>query len=212
MPFWLVCQNVFGTDCTYNGQEQRDMQYNIITEVFIYLYGSSWPWSYGSWIYNCLCNQCLSPLMLWVWIPLRARCTTLCDKVWQWLATGLWFSPCPSISSINKTDRRNITEILLKVALNTIKQTNKQFIYLPWSWNKNKPIRLTRSPRLPTISNNLGSLISSISTKRLSDSTKIEKHNAIRNTAFTKAPTISARIQPNVFFSVCHFEIWKTKQ
>jgi hypothetical protein len=28
--------------------------------------GPSWPWSYGSWIYNYLCNQCLSPLMLWV--------------------------------------------------------------------------------------------------------------------------------------------------
>jgi len=21
-----------------------------------------WSWSYGSWIYNYLCNQCLSPL------------------------------------------------------------------------------------------------------------------------------------------------------
>jgi len=30
------------------------------------------------------------------------------------------------ISSTNKTDRHDITEILLKVALNTIKQTNKQ--------------------------------------------------------------------------------------
>jgi hypothetical protein len=46
-----------------------------------------------SWIFNYLCNQCLSPLMLWVRISIRARCTTLCDKVCQWLATGLWFSP-----------------------------------------------------------------------------------------------------------------------
>ena len=49
----------------------------------------------GSWISDYLCNQCLSPLKLWVRIPLR-RCeldTTLCDKVCQWLATGLWFSP-----------------------------------------------------------------------------------------------------------------------
>jgi hypothetical protein len=29
-----------------------------------------------------------------------------------------------------KTDRRDITEILLKVALNTIKQTNKKYIKL----------------------------------------------------------------------------------
>jgi len=24
--------------------------------------GPSWSWLYGSWIYNYLCNQCLSPL------------------------------------------------------------------------------------------------------------------------------------------------------
>ena len=27
--------------------------------------GSSWSWSYGSWMYNYLCNQFLSPLTLW---------------------------------------------------------------------------------------------------------------------------------------------------
>jgi len=37
--------------------------------------GQSWSWSYGSWIRNYLCNQCLSPLKLWVRIPLVARCT-----------------------------------------------------------------------------------------------------------------------------------------
>ena len=37
--------------------------------------------SYGSWIYNCVCNHCLSPLMLWVRISIRARCTALCIKV-----------------------------------------------------------------------------------------------------------------------------------
>jgi hypothetical protein len=31
-----------------------------------------------------------------------------------------WFSPGTPVSSTNKTDRHNITEILLKVALNTI--------------------------------------------------------------------------------------------
>jgi hypothetical protein len=66
-----------------------------------------------------LCNQCLSPLRVWVWTPLRRGVldTTLCDKVCQWLAADLWFSPVPSI---NKTDRHNITEILLKVALDTV--------------------------------------------------------------------------------------------
>jgi len=85
--------------------------------------GPSWPWSHGSWIYNYICNKCLSPLMLWVRISIRARCTTLCDKVCQWLATGRWFSPGPPVSFTNKTDRHDIAEILLKVALNNIKQT-----------------------------------------------------------------------------------------
>ena len=91
-----------------------------------YLMGLSRSWSYSSWIYNYLSIQCPSPLMLWVRISIRARCTTLCDKAWQWLATGLWFSPGPLVSSTNKTDRNDITEILLKVVLNTINQTNKQ--------------------------------------------------------------------------------------
>jgi hypothetical protein len=45
----------------------------------------------------------------------------------QWLATGRWFSSGPTVSSTNKTDRHDITEIWLKVALNTIKQTNKHY-------------------------------------------------------------------------------------
>jgi hypothetical protein len=75
------------------------------------------PRSYGSWIYNYLCNQCLSPLR---WGVLD---TTLCDKVCQWHTTGRWFSPGTPVSSINKTDRNDITEILLKVTLKTINQT-----------------------------------------------------------------------------------------
>ena len=35
----------------------------------------SWSWSYGSWIYNYLCNQCLSLPKFWVRILLMARCT-----------------------------------------------------------------------------------------------------------------------------------------
>ena len=66
--------------------------------------------------------------MLWARLPLRARSTPLCDKVCQWLAAGQWFSPGPPVSSTNKTDRHDITEILLKVALNTIKPTNQSFL------------------------------------------------------------------------------------
>jgi hypothetical protein len=75
--------------------------------------------------YNYLCNQCLSPLMLWDRISIRERYPTLCDKVCQWLETGRWFSPGPPVSCTNKTDCHNITEILLKVVLKH-HQTNKQ--------------------------------------------------------------------------------------
>jgi hypothetical protein len=44
----------------------------------------------------------------------------LCDNICQLLATGRWFSSGTPVSSTNKTDRHLITEILLKVALNTI--------------------------------------------------------------------------------------------
>jgi hypothetical protein len=40
-------------------------------------------------------------------------------------AAGRWFSPGTLVSSTNKTDRHDITEILLKVALNTISQPNQ---------------------------------------------------------------------------------------
>jgi hypothetical protein len=38
--------------------------------------------------------------------------------------TGRWFSPGTPVSSTNKTDRHDIAEILLKMALKTINQTN----------------------------------------------------------------------------------------
>jgi hypothetical protein len=44
----------------------------------------------------------------------------VCLKVCQSLAAGLWFSPDTLVSSINKTDHHDITEILLKVVLKTI--------------------------------------------------------------------------------------------
>ena len=62
----------------------------------------------------------LPPLTLRVQIQLMARCTSLCDQVCQWLVAGLWFSQGTSVSSTNKTDRHDVTEILLKVPLNTI--------------------------------------------------------------------------------------------
>jgi len=54
-----------------------------------------------------------------------AKCTTLCDKVCQWLAICWWYSP---VSSTNKTDLHGITVILLKVVLNTITLTYFVFV------------------------------------------------------------------------------------
>ena len=45
---------------------------------------------------------------------------SLCDKVCQWLVAGQWFSLGSPVSSTTKTDGHDITEILLKVALNTL--------------------------------------------------------------------------------------------
>ena len=85
--------------------------------------GPFWAWSYGQ-----------SPLM-WVRISIRARCTTLCDKVYQWLATGRWFSPDPPVSSTTKTDCHDTTEfseILLKVASNKPTKFNKNQSLSKW--------------------------------------------------------------------------------
>ena len=80
--------------------------------------GLSWPWSYGSWIYNYLCNR-FDYRSGWGVLD-----TTLCDKVCQWLAVGWRFFPGNPVSATNKTDSHDdITEILLKVTLNTIKPT-----------------------------------------------------------------------------------------
>jgi hypothetical protein len=46
--------------------------------------------------------------------------TTLCDKVCLRLTADQWFSPGTPVFSTNKTDRHDLTEILLKAALNTI--------------------------------------------------------------------------------------------
>jgi hypothetical protein len=58
-------------------------------------------WSFGSGIYKYLCNQCLSFHHL------------SCEF-------EFWFSPDTPVCATNKTDLHDITEILLKVAFNTI--------------------------------------------------------------------------------------------
>jgi len=45
--------------------------------------GPSWSWWYGSWIYDYMCNQCLTQVTFWVRIPLWGciLVTTLCNTV-----------------------------------------------------------------------------------------------------------------------------------
>jgi len=106
------------------------------------LLGPSWSWSYGSWKNNYICKQCLSPLTLWDRIPISRGVldTTICDEVCQWLTTCRWFSPGTPFPSTNKTDRHDRTEILLKMALNTIYKPyyinqTVSWIYSRKSWN-----------------------------------------------------------------------------
>ena len=77
-------------------------------------YLSSGPsWSCGSWIYDYLCNQCLSPLMLRVRILLRRGVLDILCEFFSDLRQSV-------ASSTNNTDSHDITEILLKLALSTI--------------------------------------------------------------------------------------------
>jgi hypothetical protein len=58
----------------------------------------------------------------------KTGCTRLAaasDKVYQLLAHGRWFSPGTPASYTTKTGRHDIAEILLKVALITINQSNQ---------------------------------------------------------------------------------------
>jgi hypothetical protein len=68
------------------------LEAHLVKNVMVYIYwtfmfslvsikfkASSWSWSYGSWIYNYLCNQCLSPPKLWVRIALM----TIHDDVYS---------------------------------------------------------------------------------------------------------------------------------
>ena len=95
-------------------------------------------------------NSSYNPITYTAWVPAqlcklqkRVHLTSLpSDKVYQLLAQGQWFSPGTPASSITKTGRQDIAEILLKVALNSINQLLLTYIFccrsnLLWSymWN-----------------------------------------------------------------------------
>jgi len=63
----------------------------------------------------------------------KKGCTRLAaasDKAYQLLAYGRWFSPGTPASSTTKTGCHDIAEILLKLALNTIKSIKNQCIQI----------------------------------------------------------------------------------
>jgi hypothetical protein len=69
---------------------------SISSAISLSVTGPTWSWSYCSWIYNYSSNQCLTPLTL-EFEPRSWRGvidTTLCNTVCQWVAAGLWISPC----------------------------------------------------------------------------------------------------------------------
>ena len=74
------------------------------------------------------------------------------------------------------------------------------------------PTRLMRRPTEPTVTRRTGCSMPSGTAILLMDSTRMEKQRARRNTALTRAPKTSARAQPNVFFAVFFFDIWKMKK
>jgi hypothetical protein len=76
----------------YEGCSRNEAVNYISTFLFpttILLSGPPLSWSYGSWIYNYLCNQCLQPLKLWVSMLFMAV---------------RWFSSDIPISSTNETE------------------------------------------------------------------------------------------------------------
>ena len=112
--FPLFLQNYF----TWRSQTCQRC-YSMGFEAMLLLFGDIWFIWFGLWCltlyYYISCN--VEPRS---WRDVLN--TTLCDKVCQRLATGRWFSPGTAVSSTNKTNHHNITEILLRVALNTINQ------------------------------------------------------------------------------------------
>jgi hypothetical protein len=71
----------------------------------------------------------------WIWehtlLRINILYKTRFHKVCQWLATGRWFPPGTPVSSTNKTNLHDITEILLKMALNTINIKNSSCCISP---------------------------------------------------------------------------------
>lgn len=64
------------------------------------LLGSSLSWSHGSWIFNYMCNQCLSSLMMWArsaFIARYSRCNTMWKTISATFGMSVFFLGYPPI-------------------------------------------------------------------------------------------------------------------
>ena len=119
--------------CTYVVCQRKNWQNHENLKV---------SWSYGSWIDNYLCKQCLSLITLSAPTPLNRGVfdIILYDTVCQWFAKGRWYSQDTAVSSTNITDLLDTTEILLKVALSTITLTENLPYFTKvsklWYWTR----------------------------------------------------------------------------
>ena len=87
----------------------------------------------GSWVVAVI--LCLSTLILWVLISIRAMCPTLGDKVCQWPATGRWFSPGPPVSFINKTDSHE-SRYSWNIVESGVRHHKKCRTVFNWHWHQ----------------------------------------------------------------------------
>ena len=81
-----------------------------LSTIYLTFVVPSWSWSYGSWIYNNLFSQCLSPLTLWHRTSLMSKCTRYNIMRWNLLVTwgrSVVSSGTPHFST-DKTYRYNI--------------------------------------------------------------------------------------------------------
>jgi hypothetical protein len=87
---WMNCH--FGTRIVgyWTQKVQQSVQWQSIQILIVYFLWRSYP-----------CNQCISPLTLWVRTP-RCILYNICDKVCEWLSVGRWFSPGTPASSTNR--------------------------------------------------------------------------------------------------------------
>jgi len=117
-------------DCRGKSKENND---NITRKIALHM-GPSWSWPvivYGKMIYNYQHSQCLAITTKSCEFEPRSCRGTLDNKHFEHyvmmfvsdLRQVACFSPGTSVSSTNKVNRHDMTEILLKVALNIITLT-----------------------------------------------------------------------------------------